>query len=62
MVDLFFSLALIVNVKPLGLISMVALVRLLNLGSTLASTTCGKWASMCLKVLRDGRFENNNVS
>jgi len=55
-------LALIVNVKPLGLISMVALVRLLNLGSTLALTTCGKWASMCLKILRVGRFENNNVS
>jgi hypothetical protein len=54
-------LALIVNVKPLGLISMVALIRLLNLGSTLALTS-GKWASMCLKVLRVGRFENNYVS
>ncbi len=38
----FCNLALFVNVKPLELISMVALVKVLNLGSTLASTTCGK--------------------
>lgn len=47
---IYFCLALIHGVNPLAMISMAVLIGLLNLGSTLASTPCVKWAQGCLPI------------